>query len=260
MGDLLVPGGLFVLLMFLGGDEAPKQPGRIGLPDGPVGPGGTEPTRPTTPGRIDPPPKVPPDLPSILDPYPTSGGAYQIVQGDMLLGNTQQGGIAHRAIAQDVFLLGQQRGMTNQAALQLASTIAAKARARYVSEIQGDWFNDRQYGTYGYGPNAMPSSITGRALRLLPIHADNRARMINGEQPIRSIKLSTPNNKGQGTGTKAPGAPGGNLELIVLPPYDVAKLVDLDVLQVDRNWHPKWLRDLGWIDMSNAPASTKWGA
>lgn len=234
-----------------GGDKPGRAPGGGGTKPpggGPVGPGGTEPERPAF------------NLPSVLDDYPTDGAMYQVKQGDMLLGNSSQGGIAHRAIAQRVFVTLTNRGAAQGDALTRASQLAATHRGAYMQAIQGHPFNDQAYATYGYGPGAMPNPTTKRALRLLPMHAPNRERLANNTPAIRSIKVSTIQNGNQGTGTTAPGAPGGNLELLVLPPIDGAALVDNNTLVVDRKWMPPGLAGLGIIDRSNAPASIKWGA
>lgn len=216
------------------------------LPGGPVGPGGEEPPKPGN------------DLPSVLDDYPTVSKLYQVVKGDTGALSSQSGGIAHRGVAQFAYSLAIKGGASASEASAYASAEAKKHRTAYWLAIEADYFNDRLYGTFGYGKNAMASPITKRAIRLLPQNADNVARIAQNAGPIRSVLLSTPGNAKQGTGIAAPGAPTGHYELLWLPPIHEAAFLS-GSLVVDTSGPPQWLRNLGVVDRSGAPAGTNWG-
>jgi hypothetical protein len=264
MDELLI--GLGFWLLFSGKDDKAPTPEDhwipgVGEPPNPnAEPDPNEepdPDKPT-PTIFVPPPKAKPDLPGTLDDYPTAGALYKVTQGDTGLGKQ---GIAGKAVAQAAYSAAVADGMTHEEALGFASAARGLNISKYWAAIQGHLFNDRLYATYGYGPKAVPNPTTKRALRLLPMHADNLSLLAQGLAPQRSITLSTKANAGQGTGKTAPGAAGGNLELLFLPSIDTATLLATggQVLVVGRDM-PKWLVDLGWLDRSGAPAGTKWGA
>lgn len=263
-----------VVLLFAGGSKSAgggtkpvvvPPPNPNNFPDLPTVDDPVEPT-PTVfiPGVPEPPhpqPPPPPNAPwpTIYNPqYPTPGSFYTIVSGDTFLGK----GIAFKALASAMYAAAKARGDSHEQALQRASTFAnnEQHRVAYVRAIEGDATNDHLYGTYGYGPQALPNPTTKRAIRLLPQNADNAERIANGLAPIRSVKLSTPNNAKQGTGTKAPGAPGGHFETLWLPPINGDYAYDTGSLVVNTEGPPQWVRALGVDDRSSAPAGTKWGA
>lgn len=198
-----------------------------------------DPTEPTGPAI---------DWPKFVDDnsnanYPTDGKLYQVKAGDQFLGNSAAGGIAHRAIAQRAFIHLTANGWDNPAALEEASKLATEHRLKYFYQIQADAWNDNLYGTYGYGRNAMPSPSTGRAIRLLPMNPPNLGLIRQGKQPGRSVLLQKPSHAKQGTGKKAPGAPGGSLEFLWLPAIDPARLVSGDLVILDKR--PEVLDQLG---------------
>ncbi len=244
------------------GDDDPNKPGR----DLPPPPGGDDPNKPgrdlpdvDDPDEPPPPPRATGELADIRVTYPEAGRVYQVVSGDTGALSAANNGIAHRAIATTMYREAMRRGLSHADALGIASSSAQSHRTKYWLAIEGDAWNDRLYGTFGYGPQAMPNPATKRAIRLLPQNADNVARLAAKQAPIRSILLSTPNNAKQGTGKAAPGAPSGHFELLWLPAINVQAMWD-GQLVVDISGPPQWVRALGVIDRSGAPAGTKWGA
>lgn len=206
-----------------------------------------EPNKPTPPGIAD-----------ITDDYPTDDRYYQVVEGDTGLGDGTHS-ITYRAIMQRAYLVAKEDGMDNAAALTWAKARANGAnRLAYWKAIQCLPWNDRHYGTFGYGKQAWPGP-NGRAIRLLPQHADNRA-LIGGQlAPVRSIQLRTPNDKGKGNGLAASGAPKGHLEFLFLPAIDADHLRTTGQVRTFSDGPPQWVRQLGTNDRSGAPAGIEWG-
>lgn len=269
MDSALIIGGLLAWLAFSGKKKSPTPPpANPNDPNAPLPtvfvPGVVEPEQPEqplptvfVPGVVEPP--RPGDWPAVYKPnYPTPGAFYTVVPGDTFLGK----GIAFKALATAMYEGAREAGESHEQAIVLASSFAndEQRRIAYMRAIEGDAWNDHLYGTYGYGPSAMPNPVTKRAIRLLPQNADNAERLSLGLPPIRSVKLSTPNNAKQGTGTKAPGAPGGFYETLYLPAINAAHAYQTGQLLVSSDSMPAWVRDLGIIDRSGAPAGTKWGA
>ena len=276
MDSTIVIAGLAALFLLSGKKASTPPSGIIEVPppnlppNNPNGPGGEEPDGPYVfvPGVPEPqqpqqpqqPDQPPPDAPwpAIFRPdYPTAGRFYKVVSGDTFLGKS----IAFKVLAGVMYKAARAAGDSHEVALDKASAFAnAQNRVAYTRAIEGDAWNDHNYGTFGYGPSAMPNPTTRRAIRLLPQNADNAARLAAGQRPIRSVLLSTPNNAGQGTGVKAPGAPGGHLEVLWLPDVDGAAAYATGQVVVDRSGPPAWVTSLGVDDRSGAPAGTKWGA
>lgn len=210
------------------------------------------------PDEPPPPPKVPADW--IRDDYPKSGRIFQVSPGWIFLG-TGQKRIAFQAIADKAYTVAREHGQSHAEALAYASDRAnvGSNRLAYFRGIQCEPFNDKLYATYGYGEQAMPAP-SGRAIRLLPQHADNRARMINGQPLIRSIRLRTPNDQDKGNGTAAPGAPSGHFEALWLPEIDGEHLWLTGQVRTLGGGPPKVITDLGWDNRSGViPASLQWG-
>lgn len=272
MDELLTLG--VILLAFLGGEDDEKKPpdrdpfcppgpqGQIFVWDAvnrrcvPFTPGTPEP--PETPDEPAPDPKVPGEW--IRDDWPKDGRIFQVTSGWQFLG-TGAKRVAFNAITDAAYRAAIEHGQTHAQALEFASDRGhtGSNRMAYFQAIQCDPFNDALYGTYGYGPQAMPAS-SGRAIRMLPQHADNRTRMLNGEQLIRSIRLRTPNDQGKGNGTAAGGAPSGHFEALWLPEIDREHLWTTGQIRVSKSGPPKVIKDLGWANRSGPlPGNIVWG-
>jgi len=154
--------------------------------------------------------------------YPTPGTLVQIRKDDILEGTASannkskhaERSIAYTTLLSAGYIAARDAGEDDAAAKQFARLVANNASNRhdYFQLIQCSPWNDALYTTYGYGPQAMPSPV-GRALRFLPQHDDNRARIIMGQAPRRATKLGAPSDqkKGNGSGT------GRSFEYLWLP-------------------------------------------
>lgn len=209
------------------------------------------------------------DLDAITKDYPEPATFYQVIFGDKLLGTTNAapgspGSIVYRTLRRAGFLAAREfGGLADAEAHNFGAQIAGtpQLRTAYKNALQCAQWNDRLYATYGYKDGvASPSPGSGRALRLLPNSAANRIRIRGGQAPLRSIKLRTPNNSGDGSGTKADGAPGGSLEFLWLPGLDLQHLWLTHQLRIVLEDPPAWVMALGIEDRSNSgePANG-WG-
>jgi hypothetical protein len=274
--------GLALLLLFGGGSE--KQP------DEPEEPDDDEPKRdtpfcaptvygpmvwdpnlkrcvpyggPTDPDAPDPvePPVEPSNIDDFIRPdYTKDGTVFQVQQG-WIFGGVGSKRILFQAIADKAYRVAIEHGKGHDEALAYAQSIAGNQQNRnaYFRAILCEPFNDRLYGTYGYGEVAIPGP-NGRSIRLLPQHADNIARMRAGESPIRSIRLRTPQDAGKGNAFAFPGAPSGHLEAIYLPLINGAYMWATGGIAIVNDSFPKAIADLGWLNRSGQlPASIEWG-
>lgn len=157
---------------------------------------------------------TPIDLSEYEDPYPTPGMMYQVKKDDILGGTFSTRSIAYRALLSAGYLAGLDvLGLDDEAASQFARELALnnQARAIYIRMIQCDLYNDFFYGTEGFNPEITSGNPNGRGLRLLAIHADNRARIAAGLAPLRVVDSVT-----------GVGQSGGEYEYLDMP------LLDLD--------------------------------
>lgn len=178
----------------------------------------------------DPSPSPTPiDIAEFEDPYPTPGLMYQVVYGDILGGTNSDRSIAYRALLSAGYVAATQLlGLDQEAASQFARDLARNqaARAIYIRLIQCDLFNSLYYDTEGFD-SAITSGVRGadgrtRALRFLPVHADNRARLKDGLPPLRRIDRVT------GSATA------GKLEYLHLPLLDLEAIANANAPLDDR--------------------------
>lgn len=181
--------------------------------------------------------------PSWEDGRPLPGHFYQVRRGDAFLGRD---GIAGQAIYNAALAAGasdaQARWLRDRGALRL----------QYLDAILCSGWNDALYGTWGFGRKAH-AGPHGRSIRLLPMHADNRARIIRGEPPLRNIQLQTPADTGKGTAKPLRTDAGRAFEYLWLPPLDPDAL-EQGVIQTEGiawdngdpgYWPPPDVTDLG---------------
>lgn len=218
-----------------------------------------EPPPPPPPPKPDEPPPFNPDdfeTPPGVD-YPTPGTLLQVRYGDRLAGKfhpqntgSDEDGQALRSIAYMTLLTAgymagkEVGGMSHEEALDFASKVAHdnNNRIEYIQLIQCSPWNDALYTTYGFGPKAWESPA-GRALRFLPQHYDNRARLVRGQAPRRNITLGSSADKNAGTGT---GQKSGerNFSYIWLPKINLQMLWDSDGTEITT-------QGIQWEDGSN---------
>ncbi len=259
MDDTEIGIGLaFLMLLFGGKKKPPEIDPKIYIPAVPAPQKPDEPPKDPDPPKPDP--KAIADL--IRDDWPKDGRIFKVSSGYQFLGKPPGTSkpIVYRAIADKAYRVAKEHGRSNDAALAYAKQIAGVGsnRLAYFHAIQCDAWNDQLYGTFGYGPKAMPSQH-GRAIRLLPQHADNVARMLQGQAPIRSILLRTPNDAGKGNGIAAGGAPKGHFEALWLPEIDGEHMWLTGQIRVFTAGPPKLIDDLGMEDASGAPKGQSWG-
>ena len=145
--------------------------------------------------------------------YPDPGTLLQVRYGDRLSGNfsaaqqrtgSDAEGQALRSIAYTTllsagWLAAKENGATDEEAGRFSRLVANdnNNRLEYIQLIQCSPYNDALYTTFGYGPKAVGSPV-GRALRFLPMHYNNRGRLMRGLAPRRNITLGTPGDKNSG--------------------------------------------------------------
>lgn len=224
--DAILPVALILLLLFGKGSKKedpailnvnpfkpdPPDPGQ---PPTPKGPGGFQPEAPD-----EPPPADLPDVNDWTDPYPTPGRFYQVKQGDNL------SSIARKALLSAGYIAAKEIGELDDAEAQsFAQKVASSGsrRIKYINIIQCSAWNDALYETYGFGDKAHESP-NGRALRLIPQHANNRARLAAGKAPIRNIALGSPADKGKGNRIGVDPAYRQGFEFLWMPAIDLDQL------------------------------------
>lgn len=170
--------------------EEPTKPGGFKLP------GGTDPKVPFTfsPFVLPTAPVVDPglgDMPSLIDPYPTGGRFYQVVLGDTFGGKSGTRSIAYRYLLSEGFRSAQLGGLSGSEAASFAKHVAASAarRNKSIKLLGCSGWNDGLYATFAFSSKSLPSA-TGRAIRLLPRHADNKQLLLAGEDPKRNINMA----------------------------------------------------------------------
>lgn len=131
---------------------------------------------------------------------PAPGHFYQVQQGNRLLGEDPNNSIIFQMLGLAAFEAARKNGLDEAAANEFATQVATNPQLRIdvLELISASPWNDALYATYGYGTKAVPSSRTGRALRMLPSHAPVREALISAQAPIRNIVLGTPADKLKG--------------------------------------------------------------
>ena len=129
---------------------------------------------------------------------PTVGHFYQAQRGDMLLGHGKKS-ITWMALyrAADFLALEAEQGEADSHRFAKITADNANNRCEYAHLILAGSWNDQLYGTWGYGKRDF-TGHHGRGVPLSTCHADNRARMLEGLDPVRQIDPCTPGEKGTG--------------------------------------------------------------
>ena len=169
--------------------------------------------------------------------WPLPGTFYQVVSGDIFLG--QNPGDAHSIVYSTLLSAAYHAaitvgGATADEAKDFAQHVAFSDNLRldYYTLILCSPWNDALYGTYGYGDNIGSfDSPMNRAIRLLPSHPDNFARISAGRSPARNISMGDASNPGDGSGKPIKSGE-RNLELLWLPAINLQILWDSKGLQI----------------------------
>lgn len=242
-------------------------------------PADPDPARPRPPRA----PRASDDIDDYIKVFPEDGAYYQIKYGDILGWGT--GGMNWDAVSQNVlgralFLAAREYGGMADAQAQAYANARRKNTTltnRIYNALLCCTHNDACYGTWGYcGDKAIqdgrcPSTMRnrpgehGRAIRPLPQHADNQARIRAGLTPARVVDELTPAQKGNGR-SKAVGSasPGGNssFPLLWIPGIDRKKLWETDGKVVEFTTSkanpPDFIWDRGFEDYSNS-TTNPWG-
>lgn len=209
------------------------------------------------------------DDPSIIKTYPTPASMYQVVS------NNYELGVAKDYVSSCLYLAALEAGLDHNAALAFArdnNTQQARYRAVEFWSCQPD--NDRDFGTYAFihctgqhGGCTHPGA-NGRGMRFLKVHGNSAERMKARQKWRRTVRLGTPNAAPSGWSALSSGE--RRFPFFYLPEPDYAVLF----ASKGQTWQPSkktWadgsskyqrppkLRALGFEDLSDAPAGTKWG-
>jgi len=238
--------GLALLFMLGFGGEKPEPKGPDGFKDKP------DKDKPDLP--TPPPPPPPPEDKKLPRPdkwtndYPTPGNLYVVRSGDSMLK------IANKALHMAAYRAAQKyTGATVAEANAFAKEFAGNAQRqyKYVDAITCESWNDATVTTHGYGDQARKSPATGRAIRLLPKHADNLARLGNNKPPKRLMHRGTPGDRANGV--KRSGS-GSSFETLYLPGVSLKAITSQDKLKLgggtwpdgsSKRHPPKWVLELG---------------
>jgi len=178
---------------------------------------------------------------------PTARHFYQVRSGDYL------NKITRTALKGRVLLELESRVPLMPAAEKdaIAKAIVDKGFKAYRELIVCSPWNDMLYGTYGVRPQDYKGP-NGRGFRLIPKHADNLKRLIEGDEPIRNLEWGVPNGpKAQPVNT---GAGFNEYELLWLPGISGSELVTPD-LEFGSVVTPQWL---GWEWSEIVPPRAVW--
>lgn len=259
-----------LLLLFTGkkkdepADEDDSDRPRIPIPDrgGDRGDGTDEPTTfdvipdalpDITPDEPKPGGDKGPPLPEIVDTYPRPASFYQVQKNDIGLG------IARRYLLSAGWLAAKEIGHTDDAtANAFAKQVAnnAQRQARVWKAINCTGFNDATVTTHGWAKKSMSLAPTGRVVRLVPQHADNLARLRNGQPALRNMRFRRPKDEGKGNGHGV-NAHYRHFETLWLPGISLKKLWESDGTDlvfgggewgnsgVSKAHPPPWVLDLG---------------
>lgn len=138
--------------------------------------------------------------------WPLPGTFYQVEGGDIFLGENP--GDSHSIVYSTLLSAAYHAaktvgGVSDDEARDFAQSVAFDEGKRldYYTLILCSPWNDAVYGTYGYGDPIGPfDSPMNRAIRLLPIHADNFERISAGLAPWRNIQIGNAGTPGDGSG------------------------------------------------------------
>jgi hypothetical protein len=256
-------GGIIALLLLLFSGKKKKDeivPVNIipeGLPDTNV------PSR--TDDGAEPPPKEDdkgPPLPEIVDTYPRPASFYPVKGGDYGYG------IAFRFLRSAGYLAAKEYGKADDATANAFGQAVASSVSRQKQvwrAISCNGWNDALYTTYGWAGKSQPLAPTGRVVRLVQQHADNRARLSNKEPPIRNMRFKTVKDKGKGNGYGVT-ASMRNYEFLWLPGVQLKTLWESDgaSLVFGGEWKngatqklpPPWVLKLGVVNEPGITAPT----
>lgn len=166
--------------------------------------------------------KQPVDLAPWEDPdnIPDAGVLHQTRRGEMLCGKGQKS-ICYMALRRAAMRAAKDAGAEKPDLFAERIASNANKRVQYAYLVLSSFFNDTCYGTWGYGARCLPGPH-GRAFVFRACHADNRARISEGEAPMRTIPLCKPDDKG--TGVAAKQAEGKHREYLWLPMLNLEAL------------------------------------
>jgi hypothetical protein len=185
--------------------DAPDEPDVIQVPDEPE-PGGDDPT----------------DVDDLIVDYPRPARFYQVRYGDNFMGNQ---GIATRLARSALYLAATERGGLDQAAANAwaAARMSTAARRAVTDLLSCTPINDWRYGTWAFTVGVARPGPHGRAIRLLPIHFNDRARLAAGDGFSRNIRKGQP---GDPPSVSQGGVEDGasSFEFLWLPGIDLQKL------------------------------------
>lgn len=198
--------GFGALAWLLASDASAAEPGVDGVfPPPPEPPEGPEPSLSEAPlpdfrpagGQL-------PEFDRVKDTStnPRAGMMYQVVQGDIFLGQNPRKSIAYRGLLSNAFIAAQWQGWSTAKSSEFADGVASDPNLRkdFYDLILCASINDALYGTWGYGSSNVPGPH-GRAIRLLPQNADNLQRAAMKQPLIRNVRIGSFNNPGDGSGT-----------------------------------------------------------
>jgi len=229
----------------------PKKPKGNFKPPGPgpgPGPGPTEPEKKEPPFTEI----VTPEIPG-KDGWPTPWKFYQVRGSD----NQSMLRIASRSLYKAAFEAAKQVGGLSDADADLFAEgfrSNGTRQANFVNDIQCESWNDAVYSTFGFG-NKAQRAPSGRAMRLLPQHADNLDRLRNGQRPHRRQRYGKETDRENGirrTGS------GSKHELLYIPGINLEVLWNEQRVELGGQWpdgaskaNPStWVLDLGVKDLS----------
>lgn len=193
--------------------------------------GDTDPDFPTPDPPTDP--EEPGNIDDLIKVVPVGRAFYKVKQGDVFLGkkgvssgNYANGiGIAHWLLRREGFEAAKQYGsMTDAQAWAWVNTNLPHGRLSAwngpvratLDLILCSAANDATAGTWGYkGKNHFPNDTDvnhagphGRAIRLLPQHPDQIARLRDGQALARFVSIKAPANAGDASSTNVSGETG----------------------------------------------------
>lgn len=257
-------GGLVLLLLFLMGAGGEKpEPEPEPEPD-PIGPDKVKPPDPGPEPEPEPKPEPDKNTPEVDDitnlEWPTPGHFYVVQKGDFMFG------IVVKALKDAAFRAAKKYlGYTDDEARTFASNFASDTsrQYQYLYAIICESWNDATVTTYGYGDKTVPSPESKRAIRLLPQHEDNLARLRNGQRAIREMNYGKATDRSNGI--KRSGG-GSHYETLYMPGLNLKVLAEKQQLKIGGgSWPdgsskanpPQWVLDLGVKDRSKSIAQYK---
>jgi len=252
--------GIVALLLLLfasgsGGEPPNKGPDKIKPPPQPdPGPEPVEPVEPT-PEVVDPP------IDEITNTdWPVPGHFYVVRPAqDGEKGDTGLR-IAKRALADAAFRAAKEfLGASDDGAREFAKAYSSDGPRQYayLDKITCESWNDATVTTYGYGDKARAAPLSGRAIRLLPQHADNLSRLRQGKRAVREMHFGKSSDRTNGVRR---GGGGDRHETLYLPGVDLAPIIEGKLAIGGGTWPdgsskahpPKWVLDLGVRDRSKS--------